>query len=200
MINDIESNEVTKVITPPHPIDDLFSAYTDTLLLRSEDKLTLYDVQQERVLNILKLPHVKCVVRAGVSKDSMMAIICRGAVVLTNGNLQSLCSVLETLKVKSGAWDENGTFIYSTLCHIKYILPNGDHGIVRTLDRPIYITTVKGNIVHCLDRQGKAHAPPVDTTEFMFKHALANKRFGQVSSMVKNSNLIGQVTFLVTFC
>lgn len=106
---------------------------------------------------------------------------------------------METLKVKSGAWDENGTFIYSTLCHIKYILPNGDHGIVRTLDRPIYITTVKGNIVHCLDRQGKAHAPPVDTTEFMFKHALANKRFGQVSSMVKNSNLIGQVNLKLNF-
>jgi hypothetical protein len=101
--------------------------------------------------------------------------------------------------VKSGAWDENGTFIYSTLCHIKYILPNGDHGIVRTLDRPIYITAVKGNIVHCLDRQGRAHAPPVDTTEYTFKLALANKRFGQVSSMVKNSNLIGQVKhFFVT--
>lgn len=81
MISDIENNEVTKVITPPHPIDDLFSAHTDTLILRSEDKLTLYDVQQERILNVLKLPHVKTVVRAGPSKDSMIAVICRGAVV-----------------------------------------------------------------------------------------------------------------------
>jgi coatomer protein complex subunit alpha (xenin) len=81
MINDIETNEVTKAITPPYPIDDLFSAHTDTLILRSEDKLTLYDVQQERIINVLKLPHVKFVIRSGSSKDSMMAVICRGAVV-----------------------------------------------------------------------------------------------------------------------
>jgi hypothetical protein len=57
--------------------------------------------------------------------------------------------------VKSGAWDEFGTFIYSTLSHIKYILPSGDHGIVRSLDRPIYIVSVSNSTVHCLDRQGR---------------------------------------------
>jgi coatomer protein complex subunit alpha (xenin) len=63
--------------------------------------------------------------------------------------------VIEILKVKSGAWDEYGTFIYSTLSHIKYILPSGDHGIVRTIDRPIYIVSVSNSTVHCLDRSGK---------------------------------------------
>lgn len=100
---------------------------------------------------------------------------------IATNKLEILFTIPETMKVKSGVWDENGTFIYSTLSHIKYALPNGDHGIVRTLDRPVYIAAAKGNnTIFCLDRQGKCHQVTIDSTEFTFKHALANKRFDQV--------------------
>jgi len=33
--------------------------------------------------------------------------------------------------------------VYTTLNHIKYCLPNGDHGIIRTLDVPVYLTKVR---------------------------------------------------------
>ena len=36
-----------------------------------------------------------------------------------------------------------GVLIYTTANHIKYTLHNGDNGIVRTLDLPIYISAVK---------------------------------------------------------
>lgn len=42
-----------------------------------------------------------------------------------NKNLEVLCTVSESIRIKSGAWDENGVFLYSTLNHIKYCLPNG---------------------------------------------------------------------------
>lgn len=45
--------------------------------------------------------------------------------------------------------------IYTTLNHIKYCLPNGDHGIIRTLDVPVYITKVANQILYALDREGK---------------------------------------------
>ncbi len=61
----------------------------------------------------------------------------------------------ETIRVKSAAWDENGVLIYTTLNHIKYCLPNGDSGIIRTLDMPLYITRAAGGVVYALDREGK---------------------------------------------
>ncbi len=67
----------------------------------------------------------------------------------------ALCAVHETIRVKSAAWDDSGVLIYTTLNHIKYCLPNGDSGIIRTLDVPVYITKVFGNIIYCLDRDGK---------------------------------------------
>ncbi|CAF3676914.1 unnamed protein product [Rotaria sp. Silwood1] len=48
--------------------------------------------------------------------------------------------------------DKNHVFFYATSNHLKYVLISGDHGIIRSLDLPIYKTKVKGNSVCCLDR------------------------------------------------
>ena len=55
-----------------------------------------------------------------------------------------------------------------------------DHGIIRTLDVPIYITMVRGNKVFCLDRNCKTRVLMVDSTEFRFKLALINRKYDEV--------------------
>ena len=76
----------------------------------------------------------------------------------------SCAAVHETIRVKSAAWDDSGVLIYTTLNHIKYCLPNGDSGIIRTLDVPVYITKVFGNTIYCLDRDGKNRQIEVHTS------------------------------------
>lgn len=61
----------------------------------------------------------------------------------------------ETIRIKSGAWDGNDVFYFSTLNHIKYCLTNGDHGIIRTLELPVYISSCSNGTIFCLDREGK---------------------------------------------
>ncbi|GJZ95208.1 coatomer subunit alpha-2-like protein [Tanacetum coccineum] len=65
---------------------------------------------------------------------------------------------------RGGAWDDNNVFIFTTLNHIKYCLPNGDNGIIKTLDVPVYIT----------------------------KLSLLKKKYDHVMSMIRNSQLCGQ--------
>jgi hypothetical protein len=52
-------------------------------LLRADDKITLFDVQQERILGQLKVPHVKEVVwdNSGANTSGLLALICKGSVV-----------------------------------------------------------------------------------------------------------------------
>lgn len=69
----------------------------------------------------------------------------------------------ETIRVKSAAWDDSGVLVYTTLNHIKYCLPNGDSGIIQTLEVPVYITKVFGNVIFCLDRDGKNRQFQVQT-------------------------------------
>lgn len=67
-----------------------------------------------------------------------------------------------------------------------------DHGIIRTLDLPIYITKVKGSQVFCLDRECRPHMLTIDPTEFKFKLALIHHKYEEVLHMVRNSRLVGQ--------
>jgi len=55
-----------------------------------------------------------------------------------------------------------------------------DHGIIRTMDLPIYITMVKGSRVFCLDRDCKTRVLTIDPTEYKFKLALINRKFDEV--------------------
>ncbi|KAI1229973.1 Coatomer subunit alpha, partial [Lamprotornis superbus] len=54
-----------------------------------------------------------------------------------------------------------------------------DHGIIRTLDLPIYVTRVKGNNVYCLDRECRPRVLTIDPTEFRFKLALINRKYDE---------------------
>lgn len=47
------------------------------------------------------------------------------AIMICNRKLESLCNIHENIRVKSGAWDESGVFIYTTSNHIKYALTSG---------------------------------------------------------------------------
>ncbi|ETE60445.1 hypothetical protein L345_13813, partial [Ophiophagus hannah] len=70
--------------------------------------------------------------------------------------------------------------------------PRWDHGIIRTLDLPIYVTRVKGNNVYCLDRECRPRVLTIDPTEFKFKLALINRKYDEVLHMVRNAKLVGQ--------
>lgn len=184
-------NEVNKRLTD-RSVDMIFPAPTGFLLMRFEDKISLFDVQQKKAKGELSTPPIKFAVWSSAEQGGSVALVGKDVIVIANRKMEQQCIIHETIRIKGGAWDENGIFIYNTLTHIKYCLPNGDTGIIRTLDTPIYITAVKGNKVYCLDREAKARVVSIDTTEYIFKLALIQRKYSQVLKMVKESHLIGQ--------
>ena len=67
-----------------------------------------------------------------------------------------------------------------------------DNGIIKTLEQPVYLTRVKGNIIHCLDRSAKPRTITIDPTEYRFKLALIRKNYDEVLQIIRTSNLVGQ--------
>uniref|UniRef100_A0A453H749 Coatomer subunit alpha n=1 Tax=Aegilops tauschii subsp. strangulata TaxID=200361 RepID=A0A453H749_AEGTS len=183
-------NEIVKKSPLPIATDAIYYAGTGNLLCKAEDRVTIFDLQQRLVLGELQSAGVKYVVWS--SDMEYVALLSKHAVVIASKKLVHRSTLHETIRVKSGAWDENGVFIYSTLNHIKYCLPNGDSGIIKTLDVPVYITRVIGNNIFCLDRDGKNKLITVDASEYIFKLALLRKRYDHVMSMIKSSQLCGQ--------
>lgn len=52
------------------------------------------------------------------------------SLVIANRQLEYQATMHETIAIKSGAWDENNVFVYTTLNHLKYVIPNGGAGAV----------------------------------------------------------------------
>lgn len=186
-------NEIVKRSSPPLPaIDNLFFAGSSgRLILKSDDRVVLYDQQARKVIADIQISRVKYVVWN--ADFSMVALIAKHQLVLANKHLEQLCSVNETVRLKGGCWENNKPiFVYTTLNHVKYILPNGDKGIIRGLESPIYVTKIQSNSLLCLDREGKMRNLEIDITEALFKLALERKDYGEVMRMVKHSRLCGQ--------
>ncbi|KAJ0239210.1 WD40 repeat-containing protein [Hirschfeldia incana] len=186
-------NEVVKKIPLPIPTTDaIFYAGTGKLLCRSadEEKVVMFDLTQRLVLGEVHTPSVGIKYVVWSNDMESVALLSKHTIILASKNLVVQCTLQETIPVKSGAWDDdnNGVFIYTTLNHVKYCLPNGDSGIIRTLDVPIYITKVTGNRIFCLDRDGINREITVDASEYMFKLALMRKRYDHVMRMIKSSS------------
>uniref|UniRef100_H2YWH8 Uncharacterized protein n=1 Tax=Ciona savignyi TaxID=51511 RepID=H2YWH8_CIOSA len=181
-------NDIMKKIQVPRC--EIFYAGSGSLLMRNSDGISLYDVQQKRDLASVKITKVKYVVWS--NDMTHVALLAKHNIAICNRKLQSLSTIHENVRVKSGAWEESGVFIYTTSNHIKYALTNGDHGIIRTLDLPIYITRVRATNVYCLDRETRPRVLAIDPTEFKFKMALVNRKYDEVLHMVRNSKLVGQ--------
>lgn len=182
-------NEVTKKVTT-QPCDEIFYAGTGMLLLRDSDGVSLFDVQQKRVLGTARIAKCRYVVWSG--NMTTVALLSKHTILICNRKLERLCSITETNRVKSGSWDDSGVFVYTTSNHIKYALTNGDHGIIRTLELPVYVTRVSGSSVYCLDRQATPRVLTIDPTEFRFKLALVQRKYDEVLQMVRGAKLVGQ--------
>ncbi|XP_058799728.1 coatomer subunit alpha isoform X2 [Phymastichus coffea] len=182
-------NEVLKKIAIPN-CDEIFYAGTGMIFLRDTDQVILFDIQQKKVVAEIKISKCRYVVWS--SDMNSVALLSKHSVTICNRLLEQLCSIHENTRIKSGSWDESNVFIYTTSNHIKYTVNNGDHGIIRTLDLPIYITRVKGDQVYCLDRECKPRILRIDSTEYKFKLSLINRKYEEVLLMVRSANLVGQ--------
>eukprot|EP00181_Compsopogon_caeruleus_P006723 CAMPEP_0184678970 /NCGR_PEP_ID=MMETSP0312-20130426/1791_1 /TAXON_ID=31354 /ORGANISM="Compsopogon coeruleus, Strain SAG 36.94" /LENGTH=1237 /DNA_ID=CAMNT_0027128113 /DNA_START=458 /DNA_END=4172 /DNA_ORIENTATION=+ len=184
-------NEVTKRVTVSLPgADRLFPAGSGFCLVRNEERVILQDLQQKKAVGEIAAPHVKYVIWS--DDNSKVALLGKHTIVLASRRLEHLATVHETIRVKSAAWDDSGVLLYTTLNHLKYSLPNGDSGSVKTLELPIYLTRVRGPAVCYLDREGNPGLMPIDPTEFSFKLLLLRKRYDDVKRMIAQKQLTGQ--------
>ncbi|KAG6451217.1 coatomer subunit alpha isoform X2 [Manduca sexta] len=189
-------NEVSKKISTPS-CEEIMYAGTGMLLLREPDTVQLLDVQQKRTVASVKV--AKCRYAIWNSDMSLVALLGKHTVTLCTKKLEQLCSVTEGARVKSGAFDDSTpqpVFIYTTANHIKYCCKDGDYGIIRTLDVPVYavkvLATDAGARVVCLDRECRPKVLNIDPTEYRFKLALVTRQYDQVLHMVRTAKLVGQ--------
>ena len=137
------------------------------LILACEDQLVLFDTSSFQTVSMIAVSSVK---RVDWSHDNSMVAVTSGSVVrILDKELKQLCVISEKMNIKNCVWDERGVLLYATLSQIKYCLPSGEKGVVRSLDEPVYIAAYRRGVVFAFTRDAVPVQIEIDPTEYLFK-------------------------------
>mmetsp|Transcript_16618 Transcript_16618/g.40923 ORF Transcript_16618/g.40923 Transcript_16618/m.40923 type:complete len:1252 (-) Transcript_16618:346-4101(-) len=191
---DLKNEVKKKIAIPGMVVNHIFPAGLGRILLRTSDAMVLYDIQAMKVVGELRIQSrhpIKYVVWS--AKHKFVAMFSKSNIHIAKANLDECCFTFENSRIKSGAWDEE-TFVYNTATHIKYLLPNGDKGIIRTIEDPVYICQISPNSteVHFMNREKKCGVAKIDPTEYAYKVAVTKCKYKTVVRIMRSGKLVGK--------
>ena len=181
-------------------IERIFQATIGKILIKSGDDVLLFDIVNKEVVAEIQFTNCKRVYWS--SNMSYVALCSKNMITICNKNLEPLCSVKESAKFKSGCFDNENGFIYSTSSHLKYLLVHEsmkndpaesaqNHGIFKSLENPVYVCGFVGTSIFYINREGKVVRQDVNTSEYELKISLKNKKIDDVIKILKRGQLSG---------
>lgn len=189
------SGDVKALPSPAENILRLLPGPLGTFLAVTSSTVFLIDGTSGRVITSLEAAGVKYV--SWSPNFDHVALMAKRTIYLSDKTLKSVhVTHSDSTGVKSGTWDVSNPlgaiFYYTNSFHLKYLLPQGDSGIICTTSNPLYLVRVRGDLVHVLDRSSSVLVLGIDPTECHFKLALQKGNSEQIEYLIANSNLVGQ--------
>lgn len=188
-------NENKQIPSPVENIQRILPGPLGTFLAVSPTTIYLMEGTSGRVISSLEASGIKYV--SWSPNYDHVALMSKRSIYLSDRNFKSIhVTHQDSTGVKSGAWDVSNPlgaiFYYTNSFHLKYLLPQGDSGIICTISTPLYLVRVRGDLVHVLDRSVSVLVLGIDPTECQFKLALQKGNSEQIDNLIANSNLVGQ--------
>ncbi len=104
---------------------------------------------------------------------------------------KKIARIQEVSKVIHGVWTKDNIFLYSTYNHFKYLLPNGDKGILRSINEIRCPVGLLNNTIYSYDIDYSLHKDEVSKEECMFKLALSQNDIAAVKAFAKTKKSQG---------
>lgn len=124
------------------------------------------------------------------SKDFNTVALCSSSqIMICDKTLRLLSQSKESSKFKSGCFDENGAFVYSTSSHVKYLYTSSNtHGVFCSTEHPVYVTDFRSGRLTFITRSGKVETQAVKMADYTFKISLKQ---GKIKNL-KTGQLVGR--------
>lgn len=101
---------------------------------------------------------------------------------------KKIARIQETSKIIHGFWTKENIFVYSTYNHFKYVLPNGDRGILKSVKDIQYPVGFGDNTVFAFDIDNNLTKFDVSKQECLFKLSLSQNDIAAVKQYVKTAS------------
>ena len=181
-------------------IEGLFQGGLNKVFIRSKGLLVYFDVNDQKILFEIDDENIKTVKRIQWNRKRTHFVIETSAgLYLFDKRGKSKCYIKEESKVKSLIWHDNNKIIYNTHEHIKYVLLNGETGIIRSIDKIIFLLAYHPNRIVFFDVNEEFESLDIDTTDVEFKLALQSNDHDKIKAILSSTEFLGNsvVSFLL---
>lgn len=148
-----------------------------------------YDVQQKKIIVEFVVNGVKYVV--WFNDGFYVVFFSKYNVIIVIKIFEQVSMFYEMICIKSVIWDDVGVLLYFIFNYVKYMLLNGDNGIVCIFDQIVYFVRVKGCNVYCLDCVVKFRIFQIDFIEYCFKFVFVKRNYEEMLYIIQNFSLVG---------
>ncbi|CAD8067799.1 unnamed protein product [Paramecium sonneborni] len=195
--------ETDSQIPLDHKADRLFTFVGGKVIYYQDLMINIFDPIQKKIIN-----QVSCTTEFQNIKQIKINEYCiliqsKKGIYLFTKDLQPITHILEKINIKSILFlsDEINIVLYSTKVHVKYLLLNGDNGIICSMETVPYLISLQPipeqsgfqYKLHYMDNMEKLQNINMDFSEIFFKYALIEKNLPFVQNFIKNHQKLGDL-------
>lgn len=192
----VEQLNTTMVLPSLQEVDKVFEGGIGKIIVYSTDQLALYDVSQKKVVNQVQYSSEYANLKQVVwnKNHSVVALVCKKIIHLFTKSFVKITSFNEKFNIKSLIWTNENIVLYSTINHLKYGLLNGEFGIMKCTDQIYRIFQLEGANLAVIDAKGNVSVLPINTDDFLLKHALYERNYEKTKFYMNSMKQLGQAT------
>lgn len=177
----------------PFDVDDLFQGSAGKAFLKSANKLITWDFIAKRELFAIEDEEFAAIRRVFWSPSkSHFAVLTKFSVLIYDKLGRKRCARKEDSKVKSALWAPDNVLFYNTHEHIKFVLKDGEVGLVRSVDKIMFLAFFQDRKLVTFDGNENFEEIELDTTEIEFKNSFLKKGASDTAALLKDHSFLGK--------
>ncbi len=172
--------------------DRVFPGGLNRVIYQHDDCVVLLDlVTNKRLASLQVYSPLKQVVWN--EKRTQAILLCKKTLLVVSKDLVKVNSATEKFNIKSATFSRGEqVVVYTTQCYLKYLLTDGDTGLLKCLDKRVYACSLDGTLLTLLDLQTQTLCQiTLDLQELEFKANLISKNSMAIKNQLCQQALLG---------
>jgi coatomer protein complex subunit alpha (xenin) len=197
----VQGQALLNDLTLPYEVDDIFQGALGKVFIKSKERLIYYDILAKTEIFSIEEDDFKETKKiVWNSTKNLFAVLTRFGIYIYDKRGKKRAGKKEEARIKSAIWSPDGSFFYNTHEHIKYILRDGEIGLVRSIDKIIFLAFCLSNKLIVFDVNENFEELELDTSEIEFKNALAKNSIEDIKRILKEKQFLGKsmIAFLLS--
>ena len=172
-------------------IDRVYEGTIGKVFYRRQSDLVYYDVVSKKKLGTLSDEFALLKEIRWNKRKSYFAAVTKKAVLIYNRQLQIVSQAREDCQVVSVLWTDENFVLYNTHQHLKFLLLNGESGVIKSLDKVFFLLRKNKQQIFTLDFEEQLEELETDLTDLELKNALLMNDLTTVKALIKQKKFLG---------